>query len=86
MPCKAMMKLSVRNGGMLLCGWLPPTTEIAFGFMVTLLAPLAAYTNKGVFPSFDSPHTLPAGEFEPPAVEACAVWAWIGIWLADKVT
>ena len=37
-PCKAMMKLSVRNGCMLLCGWLPPTAVTDWGFSVVLAA------------------------------------------------
>jgi hypothetical protein len=36
-PCRAMTKVKVRYGGMLLCGSEPPATERADGLIVTLL-------------------------------------------------
>jgi hypothetical protein len=38
MPSNAMQKLSVTNGSMLSCGWLPPLTEIDVALMAALAA------------------------------------------------
>ena len=39
MPCKAMQKFSVRNGGMLLWGWLPPAAASAAALIAGGVAP-----------------------------------------------
>ena len=36
MPCKAMQKVSVRQGDMFWCGWLPPAGKTDAGFMFVL--------------------------------------------------
>jgi hypothetical protein len=54
-----MMKLMQRNGGILLCGWLPPVFPIALAFICVL--ELLAYNGGGVRPPEDEAQVLPDG-------------------------
>src|SRR5205823_2456737 len=43
MPCRAMMNVRPKKGGMLLCGRLPPADVVETGFICTLPAPEVVY-------------------------------------------
>src|SRR2546422_10529416 len=81
-PKREMMKLMVRKGTMLSCGWLPPMALAALGFMVAfVLAPGAEAT------TVPAAQTPPAGlGLEAPAELAWAEWVCPGIWLTVRGT
>src|ERR1700681_4878590 len=71
-PCKAMMKVRPKKGGMLLWGWLPPAIDSANGLIGTLLAGTDGVYKGGLPKPADAQEWLVAPTWFPD-VEATAV-------------